>query len=162
MVLKFSWIKILFIKLFIVLNILCCLQKPVLRCIYCTSLSLQNRFLFSSNEHAQSTTLGPKFMFLVVSRHFVVAPNLLRKLVSACIWLNISEQYDSRHTTWKISMHSFRSKTHILGIFTPFRCSTTSVWFHTTYFACKTHVSGGFTPFRCCTWPIVKISIGCI
>ena len=32
-------------------------------------------------------------------------------------------------TTWKISMHSFRFKTHILGIFTPFRCSTTSVGF---------------------------------
>jgi len=59
-------------------------------------------------------------------------------------------------------MHSFRSKTHILGIFTPFRCSTTSVWFRTIYFTSKTRVSGGFTPFRCRTWPIMKISIGCI
>ena len=59
-------------------------------------------------------------------------------------------------------MHSFRTKTNILGIFTPFRCSTTSVWFRTTYFTSKTHVSGGFTPFRCRTWPIVKISIGFI
>ena len=37
-----------------------------------------------------------------------------------------------------------------------------SVWFRTTYFTSKTRVSGGFTPFRCRTWPIVKISIGCI
>ena len=59
-------------------------------------------------------------------------------------------------------MHSFRPKTHILGIFTPFRCSTMSVWFRTTYFTSKTRVSGGFTPFRCPTWPIAKISIGCI
>ena len=59
-------------------------------------------------------------------------------------------------------MHSFRSKTHILGICTPFLCSKTSVWFRTTYFTSKTRVSGGFTPFRCRTWPIVKISIGCI
>ena len=59
-------------------------------------------------------------------------------------------------------MHSFRTKTNILGIFTPFRCSTTSVWFRTIYFMSKTHVSGGFTPFRCRTLPIVKISIGCI
>ena len=59
-------------------------------------------------------------------------------------------------------MHSFRSKTHILGIFTPFRCSTTSLWFLTTYFTSKTRVSGGFTPFHCRTWPIVKISFGCI
>ena len=150
MVLKFSWIKILFIKLIIVLNILYCLQKPVLRCIYCTSLCLQNRFLFSSNEHAQSSTLGTKLMFSVVSRHFVDAPDSLRKLESACVWLNVSEQY-SRHTTWKISMHSLRSKTHILGIFTQFRCSKTSVWFRTTYFMSKTRVSGGFMPFLCRT-----------
>ena len=57
-------------------------------------------------------------------------------------------------------MHSFRSKTHILGIFTRFRCSKTSVWFCTTKFRSKTRVLGGFTPFCCCTWPIVKISIG--
>src|SRR6185312_6540447 len=44
----------------------------------------------------------------------------------------------------KILMHSFRSKTHILGIFTPFRCSTTSIWFRTTYFTSKIRVLGGF------------------
>ena len=48
-------------------------------------LENKNRFLFSSNEHAQSTTLGPKLMFSKVLRHFVDAPDLLRKLVSACI-----------------------------------------------------------------------------
>src|SRR6185312_2070667 len=61
------------------------LQKLVSRCIYCTSLCLQNRFLFSSNEHAQSSTLGPKLMFSVVSWHVVDAPDPLRKLESACI-----------------------------------------------------------------------------
>ena len=34
-------------------------------------------------------------------------------------------------------MHSFRSKTHILGICTSFRCSKMSVWFRTTYFTSK-------------------------
>ena len=34
-------------------------------------------------------------------------------LIECCFF---SEQQDSRHTTRKISMHSFRSKTHILGI----------------------------------------------
>ena len=48
-------------------------------------LENKNRFLFSSNEHAQSTSLGPKLMFSKVLRHFVDAPDLLRKLVSACI-----------------------------------------------------------------------------
>ena len=57
-------------------------------------------------------------------------------------------------------MQSFRSKTKILGIFTPFRCSKTSIWFRSTSFMSKTRVLGGFTPFHCRTWPIVKISIG--
>ena len=46
-------------------------------------------FLVFSNEHAQSTTLGPKLMFSKVSRHFVDAPDPLQKLVSACIWLSV-------------------------------------------------------------------------
>ena len=57
-------------------------------------------------------------------------------------------------------MHTFRSKTKILGIFTPFQCSKTSIWFRPTSFISKTHVLGGFIPFHCRTWPIVKISIG--
>jgi len=56
-------------------------------------------------------------------------------------------------------MHSFRSKTKILGIFTPLRCSKTSIWVRTTSFMSKTRVLGGFTPFHCRTCPIVKISI---
>ena len=59
-------------------------------------------------------------------------------------------------------MHSFRSKTHILGIFTPFRCSTTSVSFRTIYFTSKTRVSGGFTPFHCHTRPIMKSVMGAL
>jgi hypothetical protein len=38
--------------------------------------------LFFRNEHAQSTTLGPKLMFGVVSRNFVVARHPFRKRVS--------------------------------------------------------------------------------
>jgi len=52
-------------------------------------------------------------------------------------------------------MHSFRSKTHILGICTSLRCSKMSVWFRTTYFTFKTRVLCGFTPFHCRTWPIM-------
>ena len=37
-------------------------------------------------------------------------------------------------------MHSFRYKYHIFGIFTPFWCSTTSIWFRTTYFMSKIRV----------------------
>jgi len=59
-------------------------------------------------------------------------------------------------------MHSFRSKTHILGNFTPFRFSTTSVWFRTTYFTSKTRVLGGFTPFRRRTDPLWKSVLGAL
>jgi hypothetical protein len=39
-------------------------------------------FLRFRNEHAQSTTLGPKLMFGVVSHNFVVARHSFRKRVS--------------------------------------------------------------------------------
>jgi hypothetical protein len=42
----------------------------------------RNHFFVFHNEHAQSTTLGPKLMFGVVSRNFVVACHPFRKRVS--------------------------------------------------------------------------------
>ena len=42
-------------------------------------------FLFFCSKHAQSTTLGLKLKFWMVSRHFVAAPDPLRKLVSRCM-----------------------------------------------------------------------------
>jgi hypothetical protein len=38
-----------------------------------TSFCHRNHFFVFRNEHAQSTTLGPKLMFGVVSHNFVVA-----------------------------------------------------------------------------------------
>ena len=49
------------------------LRRRVSGCIQGMSLFRQNHYLFFHNEHAQSTTLGPKLMFGVVSRHFVAA-----------------------------------------------------------------------------------------
>ena len=48
-------------------------RKRVSWCIQGMSLCPQNHLLFLRNEHAQSTTLGPKLMFGVVSRHLVAA-----------------------------------------------------------------------------------------
>jgi hypothetical protein len=45
----------------------------------------QNQYFVFSNEHAQSTTLGPKLMFGVISRNFVAARHPFRKRVSGCI-----------------------------------------------------------------------------
>jgi hypothetical protein len=50
-----------------------------------TSFCHRNHFFVFRNEYAQSTTLGPKPMFGVVSRNFVVARHPFRKRVSGCI-----------------------------------------------------------------------------
>jgi hypothetical protein len=60
-------------------------RKRVLGCIQSTSFCQRNHFFVFPNEHAQSTTLGPKLMFGVVSRNFVAACYPFRKRVSGCI-----------------------------------------------------------------------------
>jgi hypothetical protein len=61
------------------------IPKTVLGCIQSTSFCHRNHFFVFPNEHAQSTTLGPKLMFGVVSRNFVAARYPFRKRVSRCI-----------------------------------------------------------------------------
>ena len=48
-------------------------------------MPLEPFLVFFCSKHAQSTTLGLKLKFLMVLRHFVAAPNTLRKLLSWCI-----------------------------------------------------------------------------
>src|SRR6185312_12402708 len=52
-----------------------CRDVPVVRsgfgCIQCTTLCFRSCVLFFHNEHAQSTSLGPKLSFWVVSRDSV-------------------------------------------------------------------------------------------
>ena len=61
------------------------LRKRVSGCIQGMSLCPRNHSRTFRNEHAQSTTLGPKLMFAVVSRYFVAARDPLRILVWLCI-----------------------------------------------------------------------------
>jgi hypothetical protein len=49
------------------------IPKTGVECIQSTSFCHRNHFFVFRNEHAQSTTLGPKLMFGVVSRNFVAA-----------------------------------------------------------------------------------------
>ena len=58
------------------------IAKTSVGCIQGTSLCLRNRFLFFCNEHAQSTTVGPKLMFWVVSASKTVCCFLATILVS--------------------------------------------------------------------------------
>src|SRR5690242_1202601 len=63
----------------------CCtspIPKTGVGCIQSTSFCHRNHFFVFCNEHAQSTTLGPKLMFGVVSRNFVVARHPFLKRVS--------------------------------------------------------------------------------
>jgi hypothetical protein len=57
-------------------------QKRVSGCIQSMSFCHRNHFFVFRNEHAQSTTLGPKLMFGVVLRNFVAARHPFRKRVS--------------------------------------------------------------------------------
>jgi hypothetical protein len=50
-----------------------------------TSFCHRNHLFVFRNEHAQSTTLGPKLLFGVVSRNFVAARHSFQKWVSGCI-----------------------------------------------------------------------------
>jgi hypothetical protein len=67
----------------------CCRTSPIPKtgvgCIQSTSFCHRYHFFVFLNEHAQSTTLGPKLMFGVVSRNFVAARHPFRKRVSGCI-----------------------------------------------------------------------------
>jgi hypothetical protein len=61
------------------------IPKTGVGCIQITSFCHRNHFFVFRNEHSQSTTLGPKLMFGVVSRNFVAARHPFRKRVSRCI-----------------------------------------------------------------------------
>jgi hypothetical protein len=61
------------------------IPKTGVGCIQSMSFRHRNHFFVFRKEHAQSTTLGPKLMFGVVSRNFVVARHSFRKRVSGCI-----------------------------------------------------------------------------
>jgi hypothetical protein len=60
-------------------------RKRELGCIQSISFRHQNHFFVFHNEHAQSTTLGPKLMFGVVWHNFVVVRHPFPKRVSGCI-----------------------------------------------------------------------------
>jgi hypothetical protein len=56
-------------------------RKRVSGSIQSTSFCHRDHFFVFYNEHAQSATLGPKLMFGVVSRNFVIVRHRFRKRV---------------------------------------------------------------------------------
>jgi hypothetical protein len=150
-----------------------------------TSFRHRNHFFVFRNEHAQSTTLGPKLMFGVVSRNFVVARHPFRKRVSGCIqstrvrhrnhfFVFRNEHAQSTTLGTNSCLGWFRAislphvthsengcRVHTKHEFSPpepfLRFSQRTCQIH--YFMSKTHVWGGFAQFRCNMSPIPKTGV---
>jgi hypothetical protein len=88
--------------------------KTGVGCTQSTSFCHRNHFFVFHNEHAQSTTLGPKLMFGVVSRNFIVARHPFRKRVSGAYKARVfpAEPF-LRFSQRTCPIHYFRSKTHV-------------------------------------------------
>jgi hypothetical protein len=138
--------------------------KRVLGCIQSTSFGHRNHFFVFRNEHAQSTNLGPKLMFGVVSRNFVATRHPFRKWVLVCIQstsfchqnhLFVFRNKHAQSTTLGVGLHT---KHEFLPPDQFLRFSQRTCPIH--YFRSKTNGWGGFAQFRCRTSPIPKMGVG--
>ena len=146
-----------------------------------------SNFLVFRPKPIQSTILGPRLMFWVVSHHLVAASAPLRKSgPRMSFWHEFRPmKLFSRFSTKTLPIHYVRSETHVLGGFAPFGSSKCRLaksgpgmpfWheFGLTkllssflakthpihYFRSKTHILGGFAPFVCRKNTIAKSSPG--
>jgi hypothetical protein len=161
------------------------IRKRVSGCIQSMSFCHRNHFFVFRNEHAQSTTLGPKLMFGwfrgISLPHVTHSENGYRMHKNMSFLPPEPILCFSQRTC---PIHYYRSKTHVWGGFTQIRCHTspileTGIGVQTKheflppepflrfsqrtcpvhYFRSKTHVWGGFAQFRCRTSPIPKMGI---
>jgi hypothetical protein len=162
------------------------ISKTGVGCIQSMSFRHRNHFFIFCNEHAQSTTLGPKLMFELVSRNFVAARHPFRKRVSG--WIQSTSFHHRNHffvfcnehaqsTTLgpKLILGGFRAislsyvtysqngcrganKARLLPPEPILRFSQRTCPIH--FFRSKTHVWCGFALFHCRTSPIPKTGVG--
>jgi hypothetical protein len=71
------------------------IPKMGVGCIQSMSFRHRNHFFVFCNEHAKSTSLGPKLMFGLVSRNFVAARHPFRKRVSG--WIQSTSFHHRNH-----------------------------------------------------------------
>jgi hypothetical protein len=103
-------------------------RKRVSGCIQSTHFCHRNHFFVFRNEHAQSTTLGPKLMFGVVLRNFVAARHPFQNGCRGAYKHEFSPQEPFLHFSQRTCpIHYFRAKTHDWGGFAQFRCRTTPI-----------------------------------
>src|SRR5688572_19721514 len=91
------------------------IPKTGVGCIQSMSFRHRNHFFVFRKEHTQSTTLGPKLMFGVVSRNFVFLRHPFPKQVYSFLQ---SPSFCQRNQFFVFSqrtcpIHYFRSKTHV-------------------------------------------------
>jgi hypothetical protein len=160
-------------------------RKRVSGCIQSTSFCHRNHFFIFRNEHAQSTTLGPKLMFGVLLCNFVAARHPFRKRVSRCIQSTsfchrnhfFVFRNEHAHSTilgpklmfrlisrnFVAARHPFRKR--VSGAYKLSFCHRNHFFVFSQrtcpihYFRSKTHVWDRFTKFRCRTSPIPKTGI---
>jgi hypothetical protein len=162
-------------------------RKWVSGCIQSTSFRHRNHFFVLRNEHAQSTTLGPKLMFGVVLCNFIAARHPFRKRMSGRIqsmsfrhrnhfFVFCNEHAQSTTLGTKLmsgvvsrnfvaARHPFRKR--VSGVHTKHEFSPPEPFLRLAQRTCpihnfrsKTHVWGGFAQFRWRTSPIPKTGFG--
>ena len=104
-------------------------RNRVQGCRFGTSSGQRNFFQDFQPKRIQSTTLGPKFLFWVVSHHLVAAKCSFAKSGPGIpFWHEFGlTKLLSSFLAKMHPIHYFRSKTHILGGFAPFVCSKCTV-----------------------------------
>jgi hypothetical protein len=161
-------------------------RKWVSRWIQSTSFRHRNHFFVFRNEHAQSTTLGPKLIFGFVQfrcrtlpipktgvgvytstsfchrNHFFVLRNEHAQSTNLGpkLMFGVVSRYivAARHLFRKRVSGGVHTKHEFLPPEPILRFSQQTCPIH--YFRSKSHVWGGFAQFRCSTSPIPKTGVG--
>jgi hypothetical protein len=103
-------------------------RKRVSGCIQSTSFCHRNHFFVFRNEHAQSTTLGPKLMFGWFRA--ISLPHVTHSENSCQVHTKhefLPPEPFLRFSQRTCRIHYFRSKTHVWGGFAQFRCHTSPI-----------------------------------
>ena len=105
------------------------IPKTGVGCIQSTSFCHRNHFFVFRNEHAQSTTLGPKLMFGGGFAQFRCRTSLIPKtgVGSHTKHEFLPPEPFRRFLQRTCPIHYFRSKTHVWGGFTQLRCRTSLI-----------------------------------
>jgi hypothetical protein len=84
----------------------------------------QSRVRIFRNDRTRSTPLDPKLMFWGGSDRFVAARKLMQNWPNCCHYRTSTNKVAPEFSQRTHPIHSIGPKTHILGRFGPFRCST--------------------------------------